>query len=608
MKNGYSIFKNTSFRVKIFAFIFLAVFSTTLFVSYILYSKAESSITSQYSRVVSNSIDFSISNIDESLKLVNGIGDLILTENDFISTAKIKDVLTEQEKVKKYGRIRDLLNYFTARIKNLNIAPGMDSFYIYLVNQNTIIDSKTTYYENIKKDNVDFINKYYSNNYKDTWFVSTPVDFYTLNDIETRFEQSKVISFYKEIKDENNNLIAILTMNLSESYIADYYKKVQRGIPGDSIILNESGSIIAHSDKKNVGAILGKYNELNKKIDEKKSKSGSLFVKIGEESQFVVYFISQYTKWKFIVLIPSNDIMGGIYQIKNFFLIIIFLTLLIIIAITYLVSGIFYKPLDKLVNAMQEIENRNLNMRIDDKRKDEYQKVFSGFNKMVIELRNLINDLTSEKILKKEAEIKLLQAQINPHFLYNTLDSIYSIARIKKVDEISKMVYALSKFFRISLSGGKEFVTLREALDLAINYLTIQNIRFKGRIDYDVEISQDLMDFIVPKLILQPIVENSINHGLENVKSDGKITISAQIIDNTLYINVKDNGTGIEKSELYRINDSLLNEKTDEQASFALRNLNKQIKMKYGNAFGIELESELNIGTKTIVRLPLIQK
>lgn len=606
MKVKFVNLKNISFRVKLFIIIFIAIFVPTIAVSSILYKKAETAITDQISKVVTNSMDFSMGIIDDSLQRVNGLGDLLLTDGDLISIAGMKGILSGEEKVDKYGRIRDLFNFFISRIKNQNMAPGIDSFYLYLVNQNTIIDSKTTYYENVNKNNVDFLQKFGDKRYDNSWFLSIPVDYYTLKDAKTRMDQNRVITFNKALKNQEGEVIAILAMNISESYIADYYKKIQRGISGDFIILDKNGAVMAYSDKLILGEKVEKYDDLNNKIDRSKNGRGSSFMKIGSEHQFTVFSNSKYTKWRYAVIIPAADILGGVYKIQNFFTIIIIITGLIILGITYLLSNIFYKPLEKLVHAMQEIENRNLNFRIDDKRKDEYQKVFMGFNNMVVELKSLIKDLTNEKILKKEAEIKLLQAQINPHFLYNTLDSIYSIAKIKKVDEISRMVYALSKFFRISLSGGKDYVALKEALEIVINYLTIQNIRFKGKIVYQVDIPEELMDYTVPKLVLQPVVENSIYHGIESMKERGSIKISAGLKENMLILLVEDNGIGIAGEKLALLKKSLDDENSKESSNFALRNLNRQIKLKYGSNYGLEIQSKINIGTRTTIQLPII--
>lgn len=600
------IFRNTSFRVKIFVVIFIAIIMPMILVSSILYKRSEQAITGQISKVVISSINFAVNNIDSSLESVTGMSTLIITDNNLISTAKIKHNMLDKEKNKKYATIRDLLSFFIARIKTQNMLAGIDSFYLYLPNQDSLIDSKTTYYDNINEKKVDFIQIVKNGTNNDSWFVSTAIDYYTLNKIETRLGQNKLVTYNKTLKDENGDIIAVLAVNVSENFLSEYYNKIQKGIPGEFIILDKNQDIVAYDNKNMIGNKTDKYSELGSRINRMKSNNGSFFLKIDDKDQFVVYSISNYTKWRYIVIIPANEILGKVYEVKNFLIIIISITTLLILGITFLLSYNFYKPLEKLVFAMQKIENRNLEVRIDDKRRDEYQKVYKGFNKMVIELNSLIKDLTNEKILKKEADIKLLQAQINPHFLYNTLDSIYSISKIKKVDEISQMVAALSKFFRISLSGGKDTVTLREAIDLVLSYLTIQNIRFKGKIDFDINVPEELMQCKVPKLILQPIVENSIYHGIEKRKGAGKLDINAQAKGEIIWIRVEDNGVGIEENELDVLRNSIENENFENSKNFALKNLNRQLKLKYGLKYGVSIESRLGEGTCVTITLPIV--
>jgi two-component system sensor histidine kinase YesM len=251
---------------------------------------------------------------------------------------------------------------------------------------------------------------------------------------------------------------------------------------------------------------------------------------------------------------------------------------------------------------MQNVKNGNLDTAINDLRRDEYQKVYEGFNLMLGELKQLIDDLSNEKSLNKQAEINLIQAQINPHFLYNTLDSIYSIAVIYKVDEIAKMAAALSKFFRVSLSGGKTDTSLKEALDIVKSYVTIQNIRFSDKIQYEVLIPEQYMGITVPKLLLQPIVENSIYHGLEKKKGKGHLTISSSEDEETLSLYIEDDGTGIPVEQLAALEKSISGEEDDDH--FALRTLNKQIMLKYGKSYGLSIKSQYGRGTKVTILLP----
>lgn len=601
-------FRNTSFRVKIFVIIFAAILVPMILVSSVLFKRSEQAITEKTSEVVISSINFAINNIDSALDAVTGMSKLMLTDTRLISTAEKEYKFTEEEKVQKYGGIRDLLSFFITRIKTLNMLPGIDSFYLYLPNQNTIIDSKSTYYENINENNVDFLQKLNRKEETDSWFISSPVDYYTLNKIETRLETDKLITFNKVLKSDSNSTVAVLAVNVSENFVSDFYNKIQKGIPGNFVVMDRNQIVVAYSDKKVIGTKLDKYAALNSRIEKLKSDNGSFFLKIDNQEQFVVYSISNYTKWRYIVIIPASNILGKVYEIQKFLFIILSVTALFIFGITFLLSYIFYKPLEKLVSAMQKIENRNLDVRIDDKRRDEYQKVYRGFNDMASELKNVIKDLTNEKILKKEAEIKLLQAQINPHFLYNTLESIHSIAKIKKVEEISSMVSALSKFFRISLSGGKDVVTLREAIELVINYLTIQNIRFKGKVEYKINVPEELLGCMVPKLILQPVVENAIYHGIERKKEKGELTISGEAQNGFLQIVVEDNGVGMTEDNLRDLRHSLQCDSFEDARNFALKNINRQIKLKYGVEYGIRIDSIYGKGTNVFIKLPMISR
>ncbi|MBP1964941.1 cache domain-containing sensor histidine kinase [Paenibacillus aceris] len=596
------IFQNMSFRTKMFMSMTIVILIPMIIVSSLLYIRSAQSITDQTSKVVISSIDFAVNNIDSALDNVTGLSKLILTDSRLLTLAKQETRLPLEVRNEKYVGMLDLLNFFITRIRIQNVLEGTDSFYLYLVKQNTIIDSKSTYYEDVNSENIDFVKKSFNTDGNEHWFVSTPVDYYSLNRISTRLEESKLITFNRVLKDEKGDTIAVLAVNVRDNYISDYYRKIQRGIPGDFVVMDADSKVVAHTDQSIVGKETDLYSQINDKIQASAKESGSFFVDM--QKQFVVYSISPYNHWRYVVVIPSSEILGKVYEIRNFFIILISITALILFIVSYFLSNLFYKPLLKLIRAMQKIENRNLEVRIQDKRQDEFRQVYQGFNDMADELKALVKDLANEKLYKLEAEIKLLQAQINPHFLYNTLDSIYSIAKIKKVEEISQMVAALSKFFRVSLSGGRDIVSLKEAVSLVVNYLTILNIRYRGEISYHIDLPDEFADCLVPKMLLQPIVENSVYHGIERTKGRGHIYVAVSSNEGKLRIVVNDNGIGMQEEELRRLRDSLHAEAV-EGSSFALRNLVQQIRLKYGPCYGIDIESTYGEGTQVMIELPI---
>jgi two-component system, sensor histidine kinase YesM len=603
------IFKNMSFQLKMFIIIFTVVLIPVIIISVIFYESSKQAITNQTSKVVISSINFAITNIDSSLNNVTGMSKLILTDDKLIHAANEQTKFIDQEKkANTYSELLGLMQFFINRIKIQNVMEGIDSFYLYLIKQNTILDVKSTYYENVDQNRVDFIQMAKQGTHDDQWFVSNPVNYYTINGIKTRLKEDKLLTFNRILKDNSGNPTAILAVNIKEQYLDEYYKKIQRGMPGEFIVLDNNATIIATSVRDAVGSSSGSFKGINDFIDKKHESSGSFFMTVDNREQFIVYSLSDYSKWKYIVIMPSSEILGKVNETKKFLYLIVSLVALAILGISFLLSRLFNLPLQKLLWAMQRTGNGRLDVRIKDNRGDEYKEVYQGFNDMMVQINLLIRDLANEKLLKKEAEIKLLQAQINPHFLYNTLDSVYSIAKIHKVEEIAQMVSALSKFFRVSLSSGRDNVTLREAIDIVISYLTILNIRYKGKIGFEVDLPKDLELCMVPKLILQPIVENAIYHGIQKNKDKGHLILSASSLAGNLQVVVVDDGVGIEQEKLLKLRKALTGELQEESESYALRNLNLQIRLMYGHDYGLQIESIQGAGTRVMVTLPIVYK
>jgi two-component system sensor histidine kinase YesM len=567
----------------------------------VLYQRSVHEITNQISNIAGNSLNFTIDYIESSLKSIMEISGLILNEERIAAAARIKAPVPEREIIYNYVAIRERLNNYIQRIRSPNSSFGFDSYYLYFPHQNLLMDSKTTFYENINQKNVDFLQHGYNDR---VWFITRAIDYYTINNIENRFGYDKLLTFVDE-KKEDGRTAAVLAANVRVDLLSDFYNKVQKGVPGIFMILDGGGNYIANSNIEPVDQ--GAYDSIVNSIKGTGKPNGNFPINVNGQKNFLVYSVSDYTKWTYIVLIPAIEILGQIYNIQKYFSFVILVMTLLILPISFLTAGSLYKPLKKLVYAMRNVENGDLRFRINDKRRDEYQKVYSGFNDMVEKLKNLIEDISSEKAMKKEAEINLLQAQINPHFLYNTLDSIYSIAVVYKVDEISKIVSALSKFFRTSLSGGKPDISLRDALNIVKNYLIIQNIRFNGKIEYEIHIPEEYMNMIVPKLLLQPIVENAIYHGIERKKGKGRLVISCSRKDAVFYIHVFDDGVGMTEERLEIIKKSIYNtgDAAGDSNSFALKTLNRQIVLKHGQGYGLSLESSRGTGTTVTVSVPL---
>ena len=256
------------------------------------------------------------------------------------------------------------------------------------------------------------------------------------------------------------------------------------------------------------------------------------------------------------------------------------------------------------MNAMKKVEEGDLSVKLDGKGYEEAMELTGSFNVMVSKMDALMNNVYQEQKKLRKAEMKALQAQINPHFLYNTLDSILWLNRDGKREEIQVMVEALTRLFRIGLSRGKDIISIRDEIAHVESYLKIQAIRYGDKFDYMVDVDETFMDFQVPKLILQPLVENAIYHGLKLKAGKGHIEIRTVDLVKDYQILVKDTGKGIPPEKLKMLNELLQGSTEASVKVYGVANVNERIKILFGNQYGLRFQSEENIGTTAILYLP----
>ena len=234
---------------------------------------------------------------------------------------------------------------------------------------------------------------------------------------------------------------------------------------------------------------------------------------------------------------------------------------------------------------------------------EEIAVLSKSFNDMTVEIGTLVEDIKQQQTNLHITETKLLQAQINPHFLYNTLDTIVWLAEEEKRDDVIKMVTALSKFFRTTLSKGRDFITVGEEESHVRSYLEIQQFRYQDILDYSIEIDEEISEYVLPKLTLQPLVENALYHGIKNKRGKGMICISGKKCGEEIIFNVCDNGKGMSKEKLAELRRNIQKKNENLTDSFGLTNVNQRIHHYYGEQYGLEFESEENKGTKAIVTI-----
>jgi two-component system sensor histidine kinase YesM len=232
--------------------------------------------------------------------------------------------------------------------------------------------------------------------------------------------------------------------------------------------------------------------------------------------------------------------------------------------------------------------------------------VFVSLVGPVIITRPIEEQVKEEQKQLRKAEFELLQAQINPHFLYNTLDAIVWSAEAGNQKQVVKMVGSLSDFFRTSLNKGKEIVTIKEELQHVRSYLEIQQIRYQDILTYEIEAEDDIGGYKIPKITIQPIVENALYHGIKNKRGGGKITVSGKSEGDDIVITVHDDGQGMDFDRLMQVQNSLLSNDENDKAIYGLYNVNERIRLEFGEDYGIKIESIHGVGTTVTVRLPKI--
>jgi two-component system sensor histidine kinase YesM len=323
------------------------------------------------------------------------------------------------------------------------------------------------------------------------------------------------------------------------------------------------------------------------------------------------YTKSDYSAWKAVLVTPREEIFGSLDKIKTT----VILTALLAFVITFFISVLFgqriTQPILNLYKTVNRIKRGDFSLRVKVDRNDEIGRIGMNFNAMQDELQMLIETKYLNQIKLQEVELAMLYSQINPHFLYNTLDSIRAMSDYYKVEEISIMAQSLADMFRYNTNNKDEIVTLQEELVQIDSYLRIQSIRFEGKIVYRQEIDEELYSASLLKMTLQPLVENAVFHGIERKRGKGTITISVAKEDSRIRLTVADDGVGISDRRLNEIRESLrppiqqMNEPRPAQENgIGIANVYSRYAIRFGDRFEFHMDSRKGVGTSITLLFP----
>lgn len=397
----------------------------------------------------------------------------------------------------------------------------------------------------------------------------------------------------------------VLLVDMKYSGIEQIFTQMTEKSYGYIYLVDQEGEIIYHPKQKMIDAgIFPESNRLIPRYGEGIHKENSG----GENKQIIVKSLS-YTGWRLVCVIPDSAFAVSSRQMRLLAFGIMGLAVLIIITINSIVSNRVANPIKKLDESIRSLESGDLTSDIFIGGPHEIEHLGKTIRSVVKQMRGLMDDIIHEQELKRKSEFDALQSQINPHFLYNTLDSIVWMVESGRYDEGISMVTALANLFRIALSRGQDIITIKTELQHAQHYLYIQKIRYKNKFRVEVKVDPDIEHYSTIKLILQPLVENAIYYAMEYMDGDGLITIRGYGSGDDIYLEVSDNGLGMTAEKVHNLlsNEPPPPDRTGNRrrgSGIGLRNVHQRIRLVYGAEYGLSVESELDVGTTIRIHLP----
>lgn len=420
-------------------------------------------------------------------------------------------------------------------------------------------------------------------------------------------EYKWVVSLSREIKDvDTKKSLGVFLINLNFKVLQEICGNIHLGKNnGYVFIVDKDGGLIYHPQQQLIYAKV-KQEDIDL-IHQTKDKF--VTTKIGGREKLYTIKTSEYTGWKFIgvtymdTLVPNKDV------IRNFFIAISLIGMPFAVILSTLIASRISRPIKRLENTMKQVQKGNFDVRVEIEGHKEVAQLSWTFNLMLRRIQDLMSRLFEEQELKRKSELKALQSQINPHFLYNTLDSVIWMAKKGKSDEIIQLIASLSRLFRLTISKGEEMITVREELEHVKHYLMIQKIRYKDKLNYIIDVDQSILRYRIPRIILQPLVENAIYHGIKPSPDGGTVKVRGYVDDiygqkGVLLLEVIDDGVGISRDKLEHIFEGQSSKLKG--GGIGIKNILERIQLYAGKDYGLTFDSEEGKGTRARIYLPLM--
>lgn len=571
--------RKNSFISRLFAILCVILVGVAVFMNFSIYRYSKEIISNEI--ITLNSVV--LSHVSEAISL--SIADIINLANKIAYDNQTIENLKDADGAENLDRYMDdlIINYTWSRNRQRNLLET------YVVGYNDISYGNPVILEDYKDIRNDPI-------YKDAFNESgEAILLNTFFNQEGQGIYRYSFQIAKEIRDHlSGEPYGVVLLNVSENVLHHTYNDLYN-INNDVFIVDEDGEIISHKDKR---LINNNYFEQMGIKNYPNIQSGHIEIE-GKDGTLALFNRLKGTNWYVVEEIKLEQVLQPIESIKDF----IVLNTIISVAVFIFVSRYFAnrtsEPIARIKDKMELVTQGDLTVRAEVENNDEFGEIANSFNEMVGQIQSLLLTVKEEENRKRLVELDFLRAQINPHFIYNTLSSIRFYVEMHKNKEAEEMLYLFSRILRKTLTRSDQFTTIEDEINITKDYIELQKLRYTDSFEVIYNISEEILDYMIPNFILQPVVENSIFYGVSQ-QVDGFIRISGEQIGDTIEIVIEDNGKGMSKEEISKVF-----HKEPQMNKVGLINVHERIQLNYGMAYGLKIVSEEDQGTQVIFRLPI---
>jgi len=551
---------------------------------------------------ISDSILNSITQVN--LNIRNMMRDVEILSDFYCYNTDLKKAIEEEDLFKANEKVNDIFQNVNVTYKEVNnyttILAWDGRAFI-----NWMSDGKDYYRLKQYIESQDWYENIISQKNKIVWIP-------THKNIDQYTSDSYVLTAGRVMSDIYKNYGLIL-ISIPETDLWKILKSFRPVGNSEIYVIDQNGRNISHCDA-NKRMVVGENQPYIQNILQGEEEEGAIVASVHGEKRLVVFQKVPKTQWTTIATLPLAELNEESHSIRNAIIVSSILSLIAAFFLAYLISRGIVKPIRQMEEQMRRVEQGDFDAYVDVTTSDEIGRIGEKFNVMVAKIKDLMDRVVTEEkkqsqllIKQREAELELLRAQINPHFLFNTLNSIKCMALINQANHIAEMISALGRLLENSIQRGKDMITLEEEIENLKNYVLLQQMRYgnKLRILYDMD--PELLTLEVPRLILQPIVENAIIHGLEKKTNGGQIQVYGRRKEEVAEIVIEDNGVGMSQEEVENLRTGL--DPTHQRKSFSgigIKNVDERIRLVYGEDYGLTITSKINVGTKVILVIPRV--